>query len=658
MAKYDLSVAIIFKNEIRCLERCLKSLQPLRERLSLQIVMADTGSDDGSRAVAERYADVLFDFPWINDFAAARNAVLDRCRGRWTLVADCDEWLDADIDELARFLKSGGAKTQDAALLTIRNYSTAKFDQYTEFNAFRLVNMAVEPRYAGAIHEQIVFRGSINCQALTHTLLHHDGYVMLNDGSEAGKAKMERNLRLLKEDRARNPNGLRTLALYLDSAANEPDYLDTIRHALDLVENQQDEYERFGAPLFRTAIEYAYREKLSELDEWGKTCRERFPDSYFTRIDANYILLLRAHDEKDYPGVVRLGEDFLKACSELERDINGWAELRFGVLQHRGERWTAIVAGCVAEAYYHLGEYDRVSSTLKTMRWDGLDATGVRGILTILRPLHEKTELDTAGLLSDFWDGISTERPTKEASEERRAEFLRVGKQFLLTKRLDDARSAWTLFLPLRGKCVLGDYAALASAQTPEEADALLAGMDHLAELPAPAFVHALRIGAEFPLPAQSFPMELADVMANKLSTDAAFLREAAIYAAEAFESDVDLNWGRALALAALQGNDWAADADPMPLLRAFVRVESAFLARCYTGRALQYPGYLPPLHRFALHLANAFAALSPAAVSPEFTPSVTGGVRGALAELKEAAIAVPEQKQAVDAVLNSLLRQ
>ena len=55
MAKYDLSVAIIFRNEIRCLERCLKSLQLLRERFSVEIVMADTGSTDGSRAVAERY---------------------------------------------------------------------------------------------------------------------------------------------------------------------------------------------------------------------------------------------------------------------------------------------------------------------------------------------------------------------------------------------------------------------------------------------------------------------------------------------------------------------------------------------------------------------------------------------------------------------------
>ena len=66
-----LSIGIIFKNEIRCLERCLKSLQPLRKAVSCELVMADTGSTDGSREIAERYADILFDFPWINDFSAA-----------------------------------------------------------------------------------------------------------------------------------------------------------------------------------------------------------------------------------------------------------------------------------------------------------------------------------------------------------------------------------------------------------------------------------------------------------------------------------------------------------------------------------------------------------------------------------------------------------
>ena len=71
MSKPFFSIGIIFKNEIRCLERCLKSLQPLKNAIPCEIVMADTGSTDGSREIAEQYADVLFDFEWVDDFSAA-----------------------------------------------------------------------------------------------------------------------------------------------------------------------------------------------------------------------------------------------------------------------------------------------------------------------------------------------------------------------------------------------------------------------------------------------------------------------------------------------------------------------------------------------------------------------------------------------------------
>ena len=40
MEKAVLSIGIIFKNEIRCLERCLKSLQPLRDKIPCEVVMA------------------------------------------------------------------------------------------------------------------------------------------------------------------------------------------------------------------------------------------------------------------------------------------------------------------------------------------------------------------------------------------------------------------------------------------------------------------------------------------------------------------------------------------------------------------------------------------------------------------------------------------
>ena len=121
MKKPFFSIGIIFKNEIRCLERCLKSLQPLRDAVPCEVVMADTGSDDGSRDVAERYADVLFDFPWIDDFAAARNAVMDRCSGQWYISVDADEWLVEGVKELKEFSQTKRLP-QDFAGYHIRNF--------------------------------------------------------------------------------------------------------------------------------------------------------------------------------------------------------------------------------------------------------------------------------------------------------------------------------------------------------------------------------------------------------------------------------------------------------------------------------------------------------------------------------------------------------
>ena len=124
MSKPFLSVGLIVKNEIRCIEKCLKALQPLRDALPCEVIVADTGSDDGTRQVAERYADEVFDFPWVDDFAAARNAVMERCRGKWYFTVDADEYLDPDVHELVQLSHLAPKEWPETLFVNQRNYNS------------------------------------------------------------------------------------------------------------------------------------------------------------------------------------------------------------------------------------------------------------------------------------------------------------------------------------------------------------------------------------------------------------------------------------------------------------------------------------------------------------------------------------------------------
>ncbi|WP_308636877.1 glycosyltransferase family 2 protein [Paenibacillus silvisoli] len=81
-----ISLCMIVKDEEQNLARCLDSVHDLVDEL----IIVDTGSSDGTKAIAAKYTRLLFDFAWVDDFAAARNYSFG--------FASCDYimWLDAD----------------------------------------------------------------------------------------------------------------------------------------------------------------------------------------------------------------------------------------------------------------------------------------------------------------------------------------------------------------------------------------------------------------------------------------------------------------------------------------------------------------------------------------------------------------------------------
>ena len=96
-----ISLCMIVKNEGKILERCLDSVADLVD----EIVIADTGSTDATKEIARRYTEKVYDFPWTDDFSAARNFVFSRATQEYIYSADADEVLSPENRERFRLLK-------------------------------------------------------------------------------------------------------------------------------------------------------------------------------------------------------------------------------------------------------------------------------------------------------------------------------------------------------------------------------------------------------------------------------------------------------------------------------------------------------------------------------------------------------------------------
>ncbi len=188
---YPISLCMIVRNEERFLRDALASVAGCVD----EICIADTGSTDGTVAIAESFGAKLTSITWRDDFAWARNAALDLATGAWVLVLDADERLaPGSRDALAalRHVRPDG----QGRWIRCRNLNDAGREIVASTNAIvRIFPRDPAIRYRGRLHEFVAREGEERTIAAITTPIEilHYGYLpdVMNE-----RQKSERNLRV------------------------------------------------------------------------------------------------------------------------------------------------------------------------------------------------------------------------------------------------------------------------------------------------------------------------------------------------------------------------------------------------------------------------------------------------------------------------------
>lgn len=190
-----LSVCIITRNEAEKLEKCLQHLK----KMKAEIVVVDTGSQDHTKLIIEKYADIAGEFAWCDHFAKAKNYAASLASNDWIFTLDSDEYI---INYNQKELEQITEQSADM-LWNVQRKNLYESDGDGRISTIwipRIYNRTCY-QYQGRIHEQL---RQIQGKEIAHTSIRKTSIVIDHDGylgtPEQRREKAKRNKRLLLLD--------------------------------------------------------------------------------------------------------------------------------------------------------------------------------------------------------------------------------------------------------------------------------------------------------------------------------------------------------------------------------------------------------------------------------------------------------------------------
>lgn len=355
-----LSLCMIVRDSARTLGACLESIRPWVD----EMIVVDTGSKDDTKEIAARFGAKVFDFPWVDSFAAARNESLKHATGEWVFWMDSDDVIDADNGRKLRELVRREPHDPNVLGYVMQVHCPGPGEDgrtdVTAVDHIKLVRNRPDIRFEGRIHEQILpfIRRAGGEVAWTDVFVVHSGY----DHSPAGQErKRQRDLHLLHlelEEQPDHPFTLFNLGMTYADVGEYEKGAEFLRRSIRCSGTTESHLRKAYALLVYSC------DRLGRSQEAWEACEQGlhlFPEDVELRFRRGILLHAAGRLQEAilaYEDVLRPAPD--RYFSSIDRGLRGFKArqnlaavyLDLGDLERAEEQWRRIVE---EEPRYRLG---------------------------------------------------------------------------------------------------------------------------------------------------------------------------------------------------------------------------------------------------------------------------------------------------------------
>ena len=292
-------------------KKCLAALMTIKNRISSELVIVDTGCDEEMKNLISSYADKVVPFKWCDDFAKARNAGLKECHGEWFMYVDDDEWFE-NTDEIVSFFTSGKYKNYKQAAYIVRNYLDSDGRNYDDFWAGRMTQIMDDTHFVGRIHEYL--QPLIGECAMIRSFEHHYGYAYKDKREHLEKAR--RNIRPLIQMIKDDPDNLHWYSqlvqeyIAAEDASRLSDFCEKVIKQLDGYDDPE---------INRTRADFYYGELVASNDlfDYDKTIenfnifRKDRRNNEICMANLYFMAVIAYFQKKELPHAINYGHKYL-----------------------------------------------------------------------------------------------------------------------------------------------------------------------------------------------------------------------------------------------------------------------------------------------------------------------------------------------------------